>query len=135
MRVPKVREIPVVLRSCILAAIVPVMVKALPLPRVLSLLEPRKRVQSSCDPYELARIVSAAVRLGPRFGVGECLVRSLVLYNSLRRAAYAPLLVIGGRLSDDRFEGHCWIEIDGKPLAEPNDPGDIARIFAHSGSR
>jgi Transglutaminase-like superfamily len=134
MRMPRGRELCIVFRSGVLATLVPIMVKAFPLPHVLWMLEPKRKRRSSCDPLELARIAGAAVRLGPRLGVGECLLRSLVLYNLLRRSAYDPVLVIGGRLSEDRLQGHCWIEIDGKPIGEPSDPGHVARIFVHPGS-
>jgi Transglutaminase-like superfamily len=134
MRIPRAREIPIVFRSGVLAALVPVMVKAFPLPRVLALLQPRKkRIRSSWSPGELARIADAVVKRGPRFGVGECLVRSLVLYNLLRRSAYDAVLLIGARLCADEFDGHCWIEVDGKTVHEHDDPGNIFKIFYRFG--
>jgi hypothetical protein len=129
MRLPKVREIPVALRSGTMAAIVSLMVKALPLPRVLSILQAKGRLGgSSFEAHELARIARATVRLGPRFGVGECLVRSLVLYHLLRRSAYNPVLLIGARLRDGQFDGHCWIEVDGKSLCEFNEPRESFKL-------
>jgi hypothetical protein len=117
-------------RSGTLAALVPLMVKTLPLPRVLSILHARAGLrESSLKADELARIAHAATRLGPRFGVGECLVRSLVLYHLLRRFAFNPVLLIGGRLSEGRFDGHCWIEVDGRSLCEFNDPRRNFKLF------
>src|SRR5688572_7302491 len=110
MRVPRGREISVLLQSGVLAVIVPVMVKLLPLPRVLSILQQgRKKRESSCKTQELARIAGAVVRRGPRFGVGECLIRSLVVYRLLHRRANDAVLFIGGRLCDGRLDCHCWI--------------------------
>jgi hypothetical protein len=112
-----------------MAAIVPLMVKVLPLPRVLSILQLTGRYGgSSFKAHELARIARAVVRIGPRFGVGECLVRSLVLFHLLRSAAYKPVLFIGARLSDGRFDGHCWIEVDGRSLCEFNDPRQFFKL-------
>jgi hypothetical protein len=112
-----------------MAALVSLMVKALPLPRVISMLQSRGRFgTSSLEAHELARIARAAARVGPRFGVGECLVRSLVLYHLLRRAAYNPVLLIGARLCNGEFDGHCWIEVDGKSLCEFNDPRHVFKL-------
>src|SRR5690349_4396381 len=105
MRVPKAREIPTVIRSTALAALVPILVKALPLPQVMAMLGSRRKTSaSSSDVHELGRIAAGVVKRAPRFGVGECLVRSLVLYNLLRRAAHDPVLFIGGRLSQGQLD-------------------------------
>ena len=130
MKTRKIREICAVVRCGALAALVPVMVRVLPLPRVLSLLEPKRKLrESSSNAYELARIAGAVIRRGPRFGVGECLVRSLTLYNLLHRFAYDPVLLIGGRLCEGRFDCHCWIEVDGKSIYECYDPREFFTIF------
>jgi hypothetical protein len=125
----KMREISAVVRGGTMAVVVPLIVRALPLPRVLSLLRSRGRLaESSVKAHDLARIAGAATRLGPRFGVGECLVRSLVLYHLLRRFAYNPVLLIGARLREGQFDGHCWIEVDGKSLCEFNDPRESFKL-------
>jgi hypothetical protein len=123
VRLPQAREIYPLVRSGALTAMLPAMLKFLPVPRVLSAIEPRKRCRdSSLTVYELAHIANAVSRRGPRFGVGECLIRSFVLYNLLRRFAYDPVLVIGGRLAKRDLDCHSWIEIDGEPLCESNNP-------------
>ncbi len=124
------RNFSILVRSGSLAVVVPIMVKLLPLPRVISMLEPAGRVrESSYNADELARIADAVARRGPRLGVGQCLVRSLVLYNLLRRFAYDAVFLIGGRLSDGRFDCHSWIEIDGKSLYECHNPREFFRVF------
>jgi hypothetical protein len=123
MRLPGIKELPIVFRCGALAALVPIMIKLLPLPYVVSVLQRRSKSRTYFfKPDELARIAAAVVRLGPRFGVGECLVRSLVLYNILRNSAYEPVLVIGGKICNGQLDGHCWIEVDGKSVCEVNDP-------------
>jgi hypothetical protein len=146
MRLPRVREIPAALQSGGLAAIVPLLVRLMPLPAVFSLLHSKSTGSErssfngvNCfsgfnglkglSANELARIAGAAARLGPRFGVGECLVRSLVLYNLLRRAAFEPVLLIGGRLVEGRLDCHCWIEVDGKSINESNDPRKAFKLL------
>ena len=104
-------------------ALLPAMIKLMPMPRVLSVLEPKKRRRdSSLTVYDLARIAYAVSRRVPRFGVGECLVRSFVLYSLLRRFAFDPVLFIGGRLAKGDLDCHSWIEVDGEPLCEFNNP-------------
>jgi hypothetical protein len=130
MRIPKPLELAMILRSGALAALVPVMVRALPLPRVLSMLRPEGKVREApLSPGRLVQIADAAVRIGPHFGVGECLLRSLVLYNLLCRAAYKPILVIGGRLCEGQLDCHCWIELDGNSLCEFNDPRERFKLL------
>jgi hypothetical protein len=133
MRIPTTREIHPVVRSGSLAALLPVLLRIMPLPRLLSMLEPRKRERSQeISAHELAEIAGAVVRRGPRFGVGECLLRSLVLYNVLRRFAYRPVLLIGGRFSEGGLALHSWIEVDGMPLCEKNNPRQVFNIlFMH----
>jgi hypothetical protein len=108
----------------------PAMIKLLPVPQVLSVIESRKRRRDcSLTVYELAHIAKAVSRRWPRFGVGECLIRSLVLYNLLSRFAYDPVLVIGGRLAKDDLDCHSWIEVDGEPLCESNNPHRSFKVF------
>jgi hypothetical protein len=122
------------MRSVALAAFLPFMLKLLPMPRVLSMLEPKKR---SLEPLfsadQLARIANAVARYGPRFGVGPCLIRSLVLYNLLRRFAYDPVLLIGGTLSGSALASHSWIEVNGEPVGESIDPKHAFNVLYRYG--
>ena len=118
-------------------ALLPAMIKLMPVPQVLKALEPRKRYRSSSlTVSELAHLVNAVSRRGPRFGVGACFIRSLMLYNVLRRFAYDPVLLIGGKLNEGDLECHCWIEVDGEPLCEFNSPRRKFEVFyAHEERR
>jgi hypothetical protein len=134
MRLPQSREVPVLARSGLLVAVLPTMIKLLPVPRVLSLIEPRKRCRDCALTVDhvasIARFVSSRA---PRFGVGECLTRSFVLYHLLRRFAYNPVLLIGGRFFGGNLECHSWIEIEGEPLGESNNPRNNFRVlYAHT---
>lgn len=112
MRLPQSREVCVLARSGVLVALLPTLIKLLPVPRVLSLIEPRKRCRDCVLTVDyLAHIAKSVSRRAPRFGVGECLTRSFVLYNLLRRFAYDPVLLIGGR-----FLREIWIVTAGLKL-------------------
>jgi hypothetical protein len=55
----------------------------------------------------------------------NCLERSLGVYRMLCRLNAAPQLVIGFRhAADKRVEGHVWVVVDGRALAEP--PGALS---------
>ena len=118
-------------------ALLPAMIKLMPVPQVLKALEPRKRDRSSSLTVgELAHLVTAVWRRGPRFGVGACFIRSLMLYNVLSRFAYRPVLLIGGKLNEGDLECHCWIELDGEALCEFNSPrGKFEILYAHGEQR
>ena len=130
VRLPKAREIYPLMRSGALIALLPAMIRVMPVPRVLSVLEPKtRRRDCSLSVYELAHIVNALSRRAPRFGVGECLIRSFVLYSLLRRFAYDPVLLIGIRFAKNNLDCHSWIEVDGEPLCEFNNPRSNFKVL------
>lgn len=52
----------------------------------------------------------------------RCLPRSLVLQTLLAREGIPAELRIGVRREDGRLEAHAWVEHEGRPLAERDDP-------------
>jgi transglutaminase superfamily protein len=61
----------------------------------------------------------------PHRAPSNCLERSLGAYRLLCRAGAQPELVIGmKRTSGGRIEGHTWVVVDARPLAE--DTGALA---------
>lgn len=130
LRMPDSGKMTMMLRSALLALLVPAMARFLPLPRVFSILRSKSRLRRrSLSPEELAQMARTAVRFAPHFGVGECLIRSLVLYNLLSRASYNPTLLIGARVAGGNFDCHCWIEVDGNTLSESNDPRERFKLL------
>jgi hypothetical protein len=51
-----------------------------------------------------------------------CLTRGVTLYYFLRRAGAEVTLRFGMGEIDGSFSGHCWLEQDGEPLVETQDP-------------
>lgn len=73
----------------------------------------------------LARRIDAWLRAGRPLVRPGCLTRGLTLYWFLRRAGFPVSLRFGiGELAgmEDHLEGHCWLVLDGEPLAERRDP-------------
>jgi len=53
---------------------------------------------------------------------GNCLERSLAAYRLLGAAKAEPALVVGVRpVAGGGVEGHVWVRVDGRPLAEHPD--------------
>lgn len=81
---------------------------------------------ASLSPESVARTAGVVVRWLPRPGVGECLLRSLVIYALLRswRQEETIEFVLGAGPVDaaGRPALHCWIEANGRPLLETADP-------------
>jgi hypothetical protein len=74
----------------------------------------------SRDRMREARFIASVLRVSWMFGRrdGDCLQRALVLYRGLSRLGASPTLSIGVQLTDT-FRGHAWVEVDGRPVADP----------------
>jgi hypothetical protein len=82
------------------------------------------------DPRD--RIASARYlfKTGGRLLVSpNCLERSLVMYKLFSRAAVGPTLVLGARRDGASLAAHAWVELDGKPLDDP-DVDQYVRLVA-----
>jgi transglutaminase superfamily protein len=70
-------------------------------------------------------VLFRCTRRFPRRPPSNCLERSLGAYRLLCRAGAQPELVIGmKRATGGRIEGHTWVVVNGRPLAE--DTGALA---------
>lgn len=107
------------------------------LPEVLDHLDrlPVRASAESVPPETIAQTARAVVHRLPRFGVGECLLRSLVTYAMLRHQQRADISLVLGAGALDSFGRpalHCWIEINGQPLLEMDNLGKCFRVlFRH----
>ena len=95
-------------------AILPVLKRMLPLPRLVHLmwLAPQRSVGRA----EQERAVRVVARLSRASG-GNCLERSLLLYRYLSRANADPQLVVG-MARPEEYVGHVWVTVDGQALLE-----------------
>lgn len=68
----------------------------------------------------------------------NCVRRSLVLARYLRRAGQDPEICFGVKPEarpEGRFDGHAWLELDGEPLAEREDPRPRYRVMFRGRAR
>jgi hypothetical protein len=112
------------------AAAVPLLLRIVKLPHLGDRLEPAAPPEPPADPAEVERLirrVDLLIRLGWPFVRRGCLVRGLTRYRFLREAGVDAALCFGiGRLpGQEDFTGHCWLELDGRALAEPREPRPI----------
>jgi hypothetical protein len=96
----------------------PLLKRALPLPRLARMAAGRRRRPL---PFTPAQVVSVSHRLfGERAAESsDCLERSLLTYRYLLRTGAAAELVCGLRRADGGVVGHAWVAVAGAPVDEP----------------
>lgn len=90
---------------------------------------PLKASPDSPQPRDVAARIGYAVgRAMPRLPAdSRCLAQSLVLCDLLARRGLAATLIIGVS-TEDSFDAHAWVELDGVPLLEPGKFGRLAEL-------
>ncbi len=109
-----------ILRAALWMAVLRVLKFAMPLPRLVALVQHGVRPHRRRPTLE-ARTVAVVDRVASAFrldGQGHCLERSLTMFRLLRQAGAVPRLVIGLKRADDRVGGHAWIMVDGVVVGE-----------------
>ena len=72
--------------------------------------------------------VERLLREGGRMVISaNCLDRSLLIYRLISESGADAALVIGVRQADAVVTGHAWVELDGRPFADPT-AGDFQPI-------
>lgn len=122
MRVPELRELLPITYAGASAYLAVALLKTLSLQQFLLLLDRWLFFLPRYEPELYACIAIAVTRRTLRLGVGECLLRSVLLYRMLKAARYMPVLVIGVNLNEGVLHSHGWIELSGEPLCEQQDP-------------
>ncbi len=102
------------------AAVLRPLKRMIPLERLVRLAHRRPRGGARSPAFErrLAEYLERRERF-PFRPPSNCLERSLGAYRILCAANASPRLVVGFRHSPEReVEGHVWVTVDGRPLAE-----------------
>lgn len=102
------------------AIMVPMVLKLRPLPDVLALCDRAPvRARHQHSPVDLARRTHRWLAHGRGPWTSSCLTRSLVLYAMLRQHGYDPRFAVGVAGSEQRFEAHAWVTVNGVPVMDP----------------
>ena len=117
------------------AALIPLLVKVLPLAAILKLLTPRKCYQpyAKVPPAVLIEAVNRRLENPRNMKRRACLRKALTLYHFLRLGATGAVLRFGVYAPSPngyRMHAHCWVTVDGEPVSPP--PGEpAATVLAH----
>lgn len=113
------------------AAALRVLKQVVPLETLVRMMhrKPRSGARSPAFERRLEDYLGRAERF-PFRPPANCLERSLGAYRMLCAANAAPQLVVGFRTSPERrVEGHVWVTVDGRPVAEhPENVGAFTAI-------
>jgi Transglutaminase-like superfamily len=99
-------------RMLLWAALLPVLKRALPLPRLVSLMAPSHR---HAPDENRSQVVVTLARWAYKTGAlrDNCLERSLITYRYLPAGHDDSRLVLGVRRGDDGPPGHAWLTVGG----------------------
>lgn len=103
------------------------LVRLLPLPRVMRLMTPRRRGAASADPEEVQARLAATLDMLLRTNLWvftpTCWKRAPVLYRYLLLGGVETRVVFGMRKEGEgALAGHAWLERGGRPVLENEVP-------------
>ena len=122
---------PLILRIHIwlLAAVIPLLIKLLPLKKLLRLMTPKAKcdLYKSITPEQVTEMVHRRLRRPRHMRNRPCLRKGLTLFYFLRLAgapAKIHIAVHTPTTDSNRIRAHCWVVLDGLAMTEPiNGPG------------
>jgi hypothetical protein len=103
------------------------MVKFLPLPTILKIIDPQIHRVSGSDPQasqqRLAYCIDRLLSTNRLVFTPLCWKRAAVLYRYLALDGVRTRIVFGiNKRGDGLLDGHAWLEADGKPFLESKTP-------------
>ncbi len=103
--------------------ILPPLLRWLPLPRTMRILDPGlgSAPGRSASPARIIELTQGLLGRNPVFH-DSCLKRSLVLFRLLRQIGQPVIIRFGVTMEGEDIAGHSWLEQSGRPIAERADP-------------
>ena len=111
------------------------LVRVMPLPRLMRLITPRVRrprtVDATLVQAKLARLIDLVLATDLLVFTPTCWKRAPVLYRYLALNGIETRIVFGVRKEGDEgtLAGHAWLEADGQPVLEAREP-DYTKTFS-----
>lgn len=117
-----VRSVPVLTVALVLST--PLLTRLRPrwLCRILSLLASRADRSGRRNTHTATARVERALSIAGRVRTQTCFTRGISRFLVLRRAGLPVELVFGLGPRDGEYAGHCWLELEGVPYLEREDP-------------
>ncbi|HEX5757819.1 MAG TPA: lasso peptide biosynthesis B2 protein, partial [Thermoanaerobaculia bacterium] len=85
------------------------------------------------DAGEVARLVELAAAACRGVYPAGCLPRSLAMQRLLARRGAPAELRIGVRRREGVLEAHAWVEVDGRPVGEPEGVEELFAVLEAAG--
>ena len=119
----------------LLAAAIPVLIKLMPLKKLLKLITPKANCElyKSITTEQIAEMVNRRLRRPRHMRNRRCLRKGLTLFYFLRLVgapAKIHIAVHTPTAQSKRIRAHCWVVLDGLAMSEPID-GPGATILVH----
>ncbi|HEX7771716.1 MAG TPA: lasso peptide biosynthesis B2 protein, partial [Pyrinomonadaceae bacterium] len=109
-------------------AVLSVMARAYSLPRALEIVAGKQdgRSGAALNREELARAIDLLLSADVLIFKPICWKRAAVLHRFLSRNGTPTRIIFGVRNdSGGKFDGHAWLEADGKPILEKDPPNYV----------
>jgi len=116
----------------------PILIRICSLPRLLQFLTPVRGRQIRSNPLEMDQAVRIVIWVShlrvfrlpifPRL----CLRQSLGLYRTLIRLGYPVEIHFGVHKNVKELRGHCWVTVQGKPVAERTPTETFKPVYSYS---
>ena len=108
----------------LLATLIPLLKKFIPLKWLLRLLTPPSRFKpyAGTSPEEISRLVAHRLREPHNMRRRACLRQGLTLFHFLKLAGWPAVLRIGvfpPGIDRQRMHAHCWVTLNDVPLSPP----------------
>ena len=100
------------------AALLRILKHLVPFEALVRLVHTDPRRERSTEFEQRLEAYMASTHRFPRRAPGNCLERSLGAYRMLCAAGSRPDVVVGVRRAKGGVEGHVWLTVDGRPIAE-----------------
>jgi len=118
----------------LLAGVIPLLVRVLPLKGLLRLLTPPERVRPyrGASAREIASAVRGRLRRPRHMRRRRCLREGLLLFHFLCLSGRSAVLRVGVYAgAGGRSRAHCWVTLDGESVSAPPD-GPVAEVLTHA---
>jgi hypothetical protein len=126
----RLRELWLLASSAGLLVILPVLQRVLTLPALVHLFGVRTLppVLPPLEPGRLLYLIRGLLQQHIGAFRPNCVKHSLVLWHFLRQWGAPVALHFGVAKHGGTLAGHCWVELDGQPLGEGDDPQRVFTI-------
>ena len=98
------------------------------LPKLLKLLDPKKRVTPDDSKIEYLLKFTNFILLRLLRSSTPCLLRSILLFRYLRMMSRDIKIVFGVKNENEKLKGHAWLIVEGRHFPEANDPAGEYKI-------